>query len=157
MNVKRGVFSRAAVGSLAFLPSAVDFDVRLCSGSDRPPRERLSVPIRPRAWQTDTMRPLEGLMTAMVTPFRSDGSVNEDGAVVLGRHLLAHGSNGLVVCGTTGESPTLSDDEMVTLVETMVSELGDEALIAAGAGSNATQHACHLAERMAAAGAHALL
>ena len=103
------------------------------------------------------MRPLEGLMTAMVTPFRPDGSVNEDGAVALGRHLLAHGSDGLVVCGTTGESPTLSDDEMVTLVETMVSELGDEALIAAGAGSNATHHACHLAERMAAGGAHALL
>jgi 4-hydroxy-tetrahydrodipicolinate synthase len=79
----------------------------------------LSVPIRPRAWQTDAMRPLEGLMTAMVTPFRPDGSVNEDGAVALGRHLLAHGSDGLVVCGTTGESPTLSDDEMVTLVETM--------------------------------------
>jgi 4-hydroxy-tetrahydrodipicolinate synthase len=117
----------------------------------------LSVPIRPRAWQTDAMRPLEGLMTAMVTPFRPDGSVNEDGAVALGRHLLAHGSDGLVVCGTTGESPTLSDDEMVTLVETMVSELGDEALIAAGAGSNATHHACHLAERMAAGGAHALL
>jgi 4-hydroxy-tetrahydrodipicolinate synthase len=117
----------------------------------------LSVPIRPRAWQTDAMRPLEGLMTAMVTPFRPDGSVNEDGAVALGRHLLAHGSDGLVVCGTTGESPTLSDDEMVTLVETMVSELGGEALIAAGAGSNATHHACHLAERMAATGAHALL
>ena len=103
------------------------------------------------------MRPLEGLLTAMVTPFRPDGSVNEDGAVALGRHLLAHGSDGLVVCGTTGESPTLSDDEMVALVATMVEELGDEALIAAGAGSNDTRHACHLAEQMAATGAHALL
>jgi 4-hydroxy-tetrahydrodipicolinate synthase len=103
------------------------------------------------------MRPLEGLLTAMVTPFRPDGSVNEDGAVALGRHLLGHGSDGLVVCGTTGESPTLADDEMVSLVQTMVEELGDEALIAAGAGSNDTRHACHLAERMAAAGAHALL
>jgi 4-hydroxy-tetrahydrodipicolinate synthase len=103
------------------------------------------------------MRPLGGLLTAMVTPFRADGRVNEEGAVALGRHLLANGSNGLVVCGTTGESPTLSDDEMVALVETMVEELGDEALVAAGAGSNATHHACHLAERMAAAGAHALL
>jgi 4-hydroxy-tetrahydrodipicolinate synthase len=103
------------------------------------------------------MRPLEGLLTAMVTPFRPDGSVNEDGAVALGRHLLAHGSDGLVVCGTTGESPTLSDDEMVALVGTMVEELGDEALIAAGAGSNDTRHACHLAEEMAATGAHALL
>jgi 4-hydroxy-tetrahydrodipicolinate synthase len=103
------------------------------------------------------MRPLEGLLTAMVTPFRPDGSVNEDGAVALGRHLLTHGSDGLVVCGTTGESPTLSDDEMVSLVETMVAELAGDALIVAGAGSNSTHHACHLAERMAATGAHALL
>ncbi len=93
----------------------------------------------------------------MVTPFSADGTVNEDGALALGRHLLANGSDGLVVCGTTGESPTLSDDEMVSLVEVMVEELGSEATIAAGAGSNATHHACHLAERMAATGAHALL
>ena len=103
------------------------------------------------------MRPLEGLFTAMVTPFSADGRVNEDGALALGRHLIANGSDGLVVCGTTGESPTLSDDEMVSLVETMVGELGSEGTIAAGAGSNATHHACHLAERMTAAGAHALL
>jgi 4-hydroxy-tetrahydrodipicolinate synthase len=103
------------------------------------------------------MRPYEGLLTAMVTPFRSDGSVNEDGAVALGSHLLASGSSGLVVCGTTGESPTLSDDEMVSLVTTMVAELGGEATIVAGAGSNSTHHATHLAERMVAAGAHALL
>ena len=103
------------------------------------------------------MRPLGGLLTAMVTPFRADGRVNEEGAVALGRHLLANGSDGLVVCGTTGESPTLSDDEMVALVTTMVEELGAEALIAAGAGSNSTHHACHLAERMAATGAEALL
>ena len=103
------------------------------------------------------MRPLGGLLTAMVTPFRGDGRVNEDAAVALGRHLLANGSDGLVVCGTTGESPTLSDDEMVSLVSLMVDELGDEALIAAGAGSNSTHHACHLAERMAATGAQALL
>jgi 4-hydroxy-tetrahydrodipicolinate synthase len=93
----------------------------------------------------------------MVTPFRADGHVNEDAAVALGRHLLANGSDGLVVCGTTGESPTLSDDEMVALVALMVEELGDEALIAAGAGSNSTHHACHLAERMTATGAQALL
>jgi 4-hydroxy-tetrahydrodipicolinate synthase len=103
------------------------------------------------------MRPIEGLMTAMVTPFRADGRVNEEAAVDLGRHLLAHGSNGLVICGTTGESPTLGDDEQVSLVTTMVAELADEATIAAGAGSNDTRHAAHLAERMAAAGAHALL
>jgi 4-hydroxy-tetrahydrodipicolinate synthase len=103
------------------------------------------------------MRPLEGLLTAMVTPFRADGRVSEEGAVALGRHLLANGSNGLVICGTTGESPTLSDDEMVSLVTLMVDELGGEALIVAGAGSNSTHHACHLAERMTQAGAQALL
>ena len=103
------------------------------------------------------MRPYEGLLTAMVTPFRADGRVNEEAAVALGRHLLAHGSDGLVVCGTTGESPTLADDEAVSLVATMVDELADEATVVAGAGSNNTRHAAHLAERMAQTGAHALL
>jgi 4-hydroxy-tetrahydrodipicolinate synthase len=103
------------------------------------------------------MRPYEGLLTAMVTPFRADGRVNEEAAVALGRHLLAHGSDGLVVCGTTGESPTLADDEAVSLVLTMVKELGDDAAIVAGAGSNDTRHAAHLAERMAQTGARALL
>jgi 4-hydroxy-tetrahydrodipicolinate synthase len=103
------------------------------------------------------MRSYEGLFTAMVTPLKADGSVNEEAAVALGGHLLANGSDGLVVCGTTGESPTLSDDEMVALVATMVAELGDEGLIAAGAGSNDTRHATHLVERMAATGAAALL
>jgi 4-hydroxy-tetrahydrodipicolinate synthase len=93
----------------------------------------------------------------MVTPFRGDGHVNEESAVALGRHLLENGSGGLVVCGTTGESPTLSDEEMVSLAALMVEELGDDGLIAAGAGSNSTHHACHLAERMAATGARALL
>jgi 4-hydroxy-tetrahydrodipicolinate synthase len=103
------------------------------------------------------MRPYEGLLTAMVTPFKPDGGVNEEAAVALGAHLLASGSDGLVVCGTTGESPTLSDDEQVSLVATMVHELADQGTILAGAGSNDTRHACHLAERMAATGARALL
>ena len=103
------------------------------------------------------MRPYEGLLTAMVTPFRGDGRVNEDAAVALGRHLLANGSDGLVVCGTTGESPTLDDEEQVALVATVAGELGAEAPIVAGAGSNDTRHAAHLAERMAQAGAAALL
>jgi 4-hydroxy-tetrahydrodipicolinate synthase len=103
------------------------------------------------------MPPYEGLITAMVTPFKADGSVNEEAAVALGGHLLANGSNGLVVCGTTGESPTLSDDEMVSLVTTVLGELGGDATIIAGAGSNSTHHATHLVERMVQAGAHALL
>ena len=93
----------------------------------------------------------------MVTPMKADGAVNEEAAVALGAHLLANGSDGLVVCGTTGESPTLSDDEMVALVATMVEELGDDGTIAAGAGSNDTHHAAHLAERMAAPARAALL
>jgi 4-hydroxy-tetrahydrodipicolinate synthase len=103
------------------------------------------------------MPPYEGLLTAMVTPFKTDGGVNEEAAVALGIHLLANGSNGLVVCGTTGESPTLSDDEMVDLVATMVRELGDDHTIIGGAGSNSTHHATHLVERMVQTGAHALL
>jgi 4-hydroxy-tetrahydrodipicolinate synthase len=99
----------------------------------------------------------KGLLTAMVTPFHADGRVNEEAAVALGRHLLANGSDGLVVCGTTGESPTLTDAEQVSLVTLMVRELGGRATIVAGAGSNDTRHAVELAEQMAHAGAHALL
>jgi 4-hydroxy-tetrahydrodipicolinate synthase len=103
------------------------------------------------------MRPYEGLLTAMVTPFASDGAVDETAAVALGRHLLANGSQGLVICGTTGESATLSDDEQISLISTMVAELGGEGAIVAGAGSNDTRHAVHLTERAVEAGAHAIL
>src|SRR5215208_7927115 len=103
------------------------------------------------------MRPYEGLLTAMVTPFHGDGAVNEEAAVALGRHLLANGSNGLVVGGTTGESATLSDDELTGLVALIVRELGDEGSIAAGAGSNSTHHAVELTERVVGAGAQAVL
>jgi len=103
------------------------------------------------------MRSYEGLLTAMVTPFHGDGALNEEAAVALGRHLLANGSDGLVVGGTTGESATLSDDELVLLVDLMVRELGEEGTIVGGAGSNSTHHACELTERVAAAGVAAVL
>jgi 4-hydroxy-tetrahydrodipicolinate synthase len=103
------------------------------------------------------MRPYEGLLTAMVTPFAPDGAVDEEKAVALGRHLLANGSHGLVLCGTTGESATLSDDEQRSLIATMVAELGDEGAMVAGAGSNDTRHAVHLTEAAVEAGAHAIL
>src|SRR5215218_4785584 len=103
------------------------------------------------------MRPCEGILTAMVTPFAADGSLNEAAAVALGRHLLANGSHGLVICGTTGESATLDDDEQVSLVRAMVGELGGEGAIVAGAGSNDTRHAVHLTERAVETGAHAIL
>jgi 4-hydroxy-tetrahydrodipicolinate synthase len=103
------------------------------------------------------MRPYEGLLTAMVTPFTRDGDVDEAAAVGLGRHLFANGSNGLVVCGTTGEAATLTDDEQIGLIRTMVEELGSEGNIVAGAGSNDTRHAIHLTEAVIGAGADAVL
>jgi 4-hydroxy-tetrahydrodipicolinate synthase len=100
---------------------------------------------------------LAGLLTAMVTPFADGGRVDEDAAVALGRHLLANGSDGLVVCGTTGEAATLDDDEHLGLLKLMVDELGGEGLIVGGVGSNDTRHAVHLTEAAAGHGCHALL
>jgi 4-hydroxy-tetrahydrodipicolinate synthase len=103
------------------------------------------------------MRPYEGLLTAMVTPFAPDGSVDDASAVALGRHLLGSGSHGLVVCGTTGEAATMTDEEHVGLIRLMAAELGSEGAIVAGAGSNDTRHAVHMTEAVIEAGAHAVL
>ena len=103
------------------------------------------------------MRPYEGLLTAMVTPFHADGRVNDDASVAMAKHLLANGSHGLVVAGTTGEAATLTDDEQVRLVELVVSEAGDDGAIVAGAGSNDTRHAIRLTQRVIEAGAEAVL
>jgi 4-hydroxy-tetrahydrodipicolinate synthase len=103
------------------------------------------------------MRPYEGLLTAMVTPFAQDGAVDEAAAVALGRHLLANGSHGLVVCGTTGEAATLDDDEQISVIQAVVDELGDDGAIIAGAGSNDTRHAIHLTERAVGTGVDAVL
>lgn len=103
------------------------------------------------------MRPYEGLLTAMVTPFAADGSVDEAAAVAIGRHLLQNGSDGLVVAGTTGEAATMTDDEQVRLVRLIADELGGEGTIVAGAGSNDTRHAVHLTEAVIEAGAQAVL
>jgi 4-hydroxy-tetrahydrodipicolinate synthase len=103
------------------------------------------------------MRPYEGLLTAMVTPFHADGAVNEDAAVAIARHLLANGSHGLVLAGSTGEAATLTDDEQVRLIELVAAEVGGEGAIVAGAGSNDTRHAVELTQRVIAAGAEAVL
>jgi len=103
------------------------------------------------------MRPFEGLLTAMVTPFHADGRVNEDAAVAIARHLLASGSHGLVVAGTTGEAATLTDDEQVRLVDLIAQEAGADGAIVAGAGSNDTRHAVALTQRVIGAGAEAVL
>ena len=103
------------------------------------------------------MRPYEGLLTAMVTPFRADGSVDEEGAVAIGRHLLANGSHGLVVAGTTGEAATMTDEEHLGLIALIVRELGDECVVIGGTGSNDTRHAIHLTEKAVEAGVDAVL
>jgi 4-hydroxy-tetrahydrodipicolinate synthase len=97
-----------------------------------------------------------GVLTAMVTPFDADGGVNYEAAVSLMHHLLENGSDGLVLTGTTGESPTLTDDEMTRLWELGVAESGD-AMVVAGTGSNDTRHAIELTERASDAGVDAVL
>jgi 4-hydroxy-tetrahydrodipicolinate synthase len=103
------------------------------------------------------MRPYEGLLTAMITPFHPDGRVNEDAAVAITRHVLEQGSHGVVMAGTTGEAATLADDEQVALVALIAGELGSEGAIVAGAGSNDTRHAVRLTQRVIDAGAEAVL
>jgi 4-hydroxy-tetrahydrodipicolinate synthase len=83
----------------------------------------------------------------MVTPFGPDGELNEDATRRLARHLVDHGSDGLVVCGTTGESPTLSDEEKLRLFDIVIDEVGGDATVIAGTGSNDTAHSVHLTEQ----------
>lgn len=99
---------------------------------------------------------LGGILTAMVTPFDERGELDEAAATRLMRHLLDHGSDGLVLAGTTGESPTLTDEEKVRIWELGVEESGD-ALIVAGSGSNDTRHSVELTERATEAGVDAVL
>jgi 4-hydroxy-tetrahydrodipicolinate synthase len=97
------------------------------------------------------------VLTAIVTPFRSDGTVDFDRFRELADFLVTNGSDGIVVCGTTGESPTLGDEEKVELWETAVDALGGRASIVAGTGTNDTVHSIHLSERAAEIGVDALL
>jgi 4-hydroxy-tetrahydrodipicolinate synthase len=87
------------------------------------------------------------VLTAVVTPFAGDGSVNLDSFRRLCAHLADNGSDGLVVAGTTGESPTLSDDERLELFGAAVDAVGDGATIIAGTGTYSTAHSVHLTER----------
>ena len=95
------------------------------------------------------------VLTAMVTPFHDDGSLDVDGAVALARWLVDHGNDGLVLAGTTGEAPTLTDDEKVELW-TAVRAAVDVPLVA-GTGTYDTRHTCELSERAAATGVDGLL
>ncbi len=97
-----------------------------------------------------------GALTAMVTPFGADGSLNEDASVRLMHHLLEHGSDGLVLAGSTGEGATMTDAEKLRLWELGVAESGD-ALVVAGTGTYDTRHSVELTERATELGADAML
>jgi 4-hydroxy-tetrahydrodipicolinate synthase len=97
------------------------------------------------------------ILTAIVTPFDARGNVDEESFVALMHHLAAHGSDGFVVCGTTGEASTLSDEEHLGLIGLAARERPPGTTIVGGTGSNDTRHAVHLTERATALGVDATL
>lgn len=102
--------------------------------------------------------PFGVLLTAMVSPFSADGSLDLDGAQALATHLvdeLAH--DGLVVNGTTGESATKSDDEDLAVLRAVLEAVGDRATVVAGVGTNDTRHSVEAARAAARAGAHGVM
>ncbi|MGC4756308.1 4-hydroxy-tetrahydrodipicolinate synthase [Micromonospora trifolii] len=103
-------------------------------------------------------RPFGRLLTAMVSPFTPDGSLDLDGAARLASHLVdEQGNDALVVNGTTGESPTTTEAEKEHLIRAVVEAVGDRAKVVAGVGTNDTRHTIELAAAAEKAGAHGLL
>lgn len=100
---------------------------------------------------------IEGVITAMVTPFTEGGAVDETAALKLAVHLLEHGSHGLVISGTTGEVPTITDPEATDLLRAVRAEVGDDVLLVCGTGTNDTRHSRELTKMAADAGADAAL
>jgi 4-hydroxy-tetrahydrodipicolinate synthase len=102
--------------------------------------------------------PFGRMLTAMVTPMDSSGAVDYDGAARLADYLVTEMRNdGLVISGTTGESPTTSDQEKARLLDVVLETVGNRATVVAGVGTNDTAHSCELARAAERAGAHALL
>ena len=97
------------------------------------------------------------VLTATVTPFDADGAVDYERYRELCAFLVENGSDGVVVSGTTGESPTLSDGERVELLRVAIDAIGDRATVLAGTGTNSTTHSIHLTEQAHEAGAHGFL
>jgi 4-hydroxy-tetrahydrodipicolinate synthase len=111
----------------------------------------------PGHWRNYPSAMLGRVLTAIVTPFREDGAVDLDAFQELARYLVDHGSDGLVVAGTTGESPTLSDDERRDLIRAAIEAVGEDATVVAGTGTYSTEHSIHLTKQAAADGADAVL
>jgi len=97
------------------------------------------------------------VLTAIATPFRSDGSVDFHRFAALAHHLVEHGSDGFVVAGTTGEAPTLSEDERLELFRVALGAVGDRATIIAGTGTYSTAHSVHLTRKAHEIGVHGFL
>ncbi len=100
---------------------------------------------------------LGSVLTAMVTPFRADGAVDFERFRELATHLVENGSDGVVVCGTTGESPTLTDAEKLDLFRVAVDEVGDSAKVVAGTGTYDTAHSVHLTREATKLGVDGIL
>jgi 4-hydroxy-tetrahydrodipicolinate synthase len=101
--------------------------------------------------------PFGRVLTAMVTPFTSDGSVDLDGVARVASHLVAHGNDGIVVSGTTGEAPTTTVAEDGEILRAVIDAVGDRATVLAGIGTNDTPHSIELAKQAQAAGADGAL
>jgi 4-hydroxy-tetrahydrodipicolinate synthase len=103
------------------------------------------------------MKELRGILTAMATPFDQAGAVDLDAGRGLANHLLEHGSHGLVIGGSTGECPTLTDEETIDLLGAVRAEVGDAIPLICGTGTNDTRHSRELTKMAAEAGADAAL
>ena len=103
------------------------------------------------------MKEIRGVITAMATPFEEGGAVDEAAALKLATYLLEHGSHGLVISGSTGEAPTLTDEEALVLLRALRKETGGETLLICGTGTNDTRHSIELTKGAAEAGADAAL
>lgn len=101
--------------------------------------------------------PFGRVLTAMITPFDAEGAVDHATAASMARHLVDTGTEGIVVAGTTGESPTLSADEKVALFKTVVDAVGSKATVVAGTGTYDTAESVHLSRRAAEVGCDALM
>lgn len=113
--------------------------------------------VLPMAPISTPQTPFGRVLTAMITPFTADGALDLDGAQRLAVHLVDAGNDGLIVNGTTGESPTTTDAEKNDLVRAVLEAVGDRAHVVAGIGTNDTRHTLELARQAERTGAHGLL
>ncbi|TDD49400.1 4-hydroxy-tetrahydrodipicolinate synthase [Saccharopolyspora elongata] len=121
------------------------------------PGTAASAVVTARPEEQNALMSLGSVITAIVTPFDDELRVDEAAFLDLFRHLIDHGSDGIVVCGTTGEAPTLTDEEHLRLIELACAERPAGATVIASTGSNNTAHACEMTERATELGADAVL